>query len=189
VDPQTRRNLMSTVLDNIKNRRSIRQYLNKDVPENILTEIIEAVRWSPSWANTQCCEVVVVKDSEVKAKLQKTVSTGNPAHDAIIEAPVIVAMCAKPKLSGYYKNQSTTKFGDWFMFDLGIATQTLCLAAHSLGLGTVVVGLLDHNSAASILNLPDEHELVCLIPVGYPAKVPSAPNRRETEEFIHDERF
>ncbi|MCK4826427.1 nitroreductase family protein, partial [bacterium] len=71
---------MSTVLDNIKNRRSIRQYLNKDVPENILTEIIEAVRWSPSWANTQCCEVVVVKDSEIKAKLQETVSTGNPAH-------------------------------------------------------------------------------------------------------------
>ena len=75
------------------------------------------------------------------------------------------------------------------MFDLGLATQNLCLAAHACGLGTVILGLFDHNQAKTILKVPEGCELVSLIPMGYPAKRPSAPKRRQIEEFAHFDYF
>lgn len=173
----------------IQERRSIRKYEDKDVSQEDLNQILEAVRWSPSWTNCQCWDIVVVKDQAVKEKLQKTIAPKNPATKAIVAAPVLLAVCGKTGISGYYNNLATTKFADWFMFDLGIATQTLCLKAHELGLGTVIVGLLDHDKAKEVLEVPDTHELVALIPLGYPAKISKAPKRKEISEFTHYEKF
>jgi nitroreductase len=173
----------------IKGRRSIRRYQEKEVPEEHLQQILEAVRWSPSWANTQCWEVILVRDASIKAKLQETLSNTNPAKKAFTQAPVILALCGKLKSAGFYKDDPKTKFGDWFMFDLGIATQSLCLAAHHLGLGTVIVGSLNHDQAKEILGVDEAHELVALIPLGYPAKDSPAPRRREISEFCHEDIF
>jgi nitroreductase len=142
---------MSDFMEIIKGRRSIRIYQDQEITEEDLNQVLEAIRWSPSWANTQCWEVIVIKDSAIKQKLQETLSTGNPSTKAIGEAPVVITFCGKLQSAGYKKGQSTTKFGDWFMFDLGIATQDLCLAAHNLNLGTVIVGLFDHQSLSVFL--------------------------------------
>jgi len=173
----------------IKARRSVRRYEEKDVPEEVLSSILEAVRWSPSWANTQCWEVVVIRDREIKENLKESIFPKNPATNAITQAPLLLAVCGKLKSSGFYNNIVTTKFGDWFMFDLGLFTQTLCLAAQDLGLGTVVVGLFDHNKAKGIIKVPEGYELVALVPLGYPAKISSAPQRREIREFVHQNTF
>ena len=180
---------MAEFINVLKERRSIRKYEDKPVPEELLQQVLEAVRWSPSWANTQCWEVVVVKDAAVKQQLQETIGKGNPATKAIVDAPVVLAICGKLNDSGYYKGQVSTKFGDWFMFDLGLATQTLCLAAQDLGLGTVVVGLFDHDQAKRALQVAEGYELVALIPLGYAAKSGSAPKRREVAEFVHQDKF
>jgi nitroreductase len=180
---------MSALMETIKERRSIRRYEPKEIPEADLQQILESIQWSPSWANTQCWEVVVVKDNDMKQRLNETLPSTNPASKGLPEAPVVLALCGKLLSSGYYKGQVTTKFGDWFMFDLGIATQSLCLTAHSLGLGTVVVGLFDHDKAKKVLGVDEGYELVALIPVGYPAKGSPAPKRREISEFTHHDRF
>jgi nitroreductase len=181
---------MPEFIDIIKTRRSIRKYEDRDVPPEALDTILEAVRWAPSWANTQCWEIVVVRDRTVKEQLQATLPPkGNPAVGAMVQAPVVLALCGKLKSSGFYKDQVTTKFGDWFMFDLGIACQTIGLAAHALGLGTVVVGLFDHDKAGAVLKVPAGYELVAMLPLGFPAKISSAPNRREAAEFTHQDRF
>ncbi len=180
---------MEDLMTIVKQRRSIRNYSDKDIPEETLHTILEAVQWTPSWANTQCWEIIVVKDVNVKEKLQAAVPASNPAYKSILSAPVVLAICAKHGTSGYYKGIVTTKFGDWFMFDLGLATQSICLTAHSLGLGTVVVGLYEHDKVNAALNLPDGFDNVALIPLGYPTKIPSAPKRREISEFSHDNVF
>lgn len=180
---------MSDFTKVLKERRSIRRYENRPVPDDQLQIILEAVRWSPSWANTQCCEIVVVKDPQQKERLQAAFQPTNPASKAIVEAPVVLAVCGTLQRSGYYKGEATTKFGDWFMFDLGIVTQSICLAAWDLGLGTVITGLFDHGKAAQALAIPEGCELVSLIPVGYAAKGSSAPKRREIAEFTHYDRF
>jgi nitroreductase len=173
----------------IQERRSIRNFLDKEVPEDYLNQVLEAVRWAPSWANTQCWEVIVVENPEIKQMLQEAMSKGNPATRAIVEAPLVLALCGKLQSAGYYKGQVTTKFGDWFMFDLGLATQSLCLAAHDLGMGTVITGLFDHAKTMEILKVPEGFELVTLIPMGFPAKGTSAPKRREISEFTHYDQF
>jgi nitroreductase len=173
----------------MKGRRSIRRYQDKEIPESDLQKILEAVQWSPSWANTQCWEIVVIKDKEMKERINETLSAKNPARKGLPGAPVVLVVCGKTLSSGYYKGEVTTKFGDWVMFDLGIATQSICLTAHSLGLGTVVVGLFDHDKAKQVLGVGEGYEVVAILPVGYPAKDSSAPKRREISEFTHYDKF
>ena len=180
---------MDNFMQIVKNRRSIRKYDTQEVPEDVVNNLLETLRWTPSWANTQCWEVIWVKDKELREKLMEASYKGNPANKAIVDAPVLLALCAKLNTSGFYKGEVTTKFGDWFMFDLGLATQTLCLTAHCHGLGTVIIGLFDHDKAREILAVPEGHEVVALIPIGYPAQKPSAPKRKEVSEFLHYNTF
>lgn len=176
---------MMTVNDAITGRRSIRKYSEKDVPDSLLEKILEAVRWSPSWNNSQCWEIIAVRDAATKQKLAETLSEGNPARRAVTTAPILLAVCGRLGGAGYIKGEIRTKFGDWFLFDLGVATQTLCLSAHSEGLGTVVVGLFDHARAAEILEVKAGVEVVALVPLGYPDHAPKAPKRREVKDFLH----
>jgi nitroreductase len=180
---------MSELMDIIQSRRSIRRYQDKDIPEDLLNKLFEAARWAPSWANTQCWNFVVVKDRAIKKRIQENVSSRNPSSLAIANAPVLLVVCGQLKKSGYYNDEFPTKFGDWFMYDLGLATQNLCLAAHESGLGTVIVGLFDHDKVGEIIKLPAEHEVLVLIPLGYPDHEPSPPKRREIQEFVYNDSF
>ena len=180
---------MADLMDIIKKRRSIRRYQDKEVPPEILDQILESIRWSPSWANTQCWEVIVVKDQGMREKLQATFPDTNPAYKAVSQAPVVLVLCAKQERAGFYKGQASTKHGDWLMFDLGIATQTLCLVAHDLGVGTVITGVFDHDKVKGLLGVPDGYEVVSTIPLGYAAKDSTAPKRREVSEYAHYEKF
>jgi nitroreductase len=177
------------VMNVVKERRSVRNFEDRPIPDEMLQAVLEAVQWSPSWANTQCWEIVVVKSPEVKARLQEAVPKSNPAFKSILNAPVVLVLCARLNDSGYYKNVVTTKFGDWFMFDLGIATQSIALAAQAMGLGTVIAGLFEHDKAAAAVNMPAGHELVVMIPMGFPSKIPSAPKRKDISEFSREDSF
>lgn len=172
----------------IAGRRSIRRYRKDKIPEESLDKLLEAMRWSPSWANTQCWEVVVVRQQETRAKLQAILGR-NPAHDAVLQVPAVLVLCAKKGKAGFKKDGPTTKLGDWFMYDIGIANQNLCLAAHALGLGTVIVGSFDQDAVGEVLGVPPEYQVVSMLPVGYPDHEPKAPPRREVSEFRHDEKF
>ena len=181
---------MTDLMHLIQTRRSCRKYEATPISDEMLSQVLEALRWAPSWNNTQCWEVVVVKDPETKQALQSTLPPkGNPAVKAMVDAPVVLVLCAKTSLSGYFKDKASTKFGDWMMYDLGLATQNACLMAHALGLGTVVVGLFDHRKAAGVISLPPGYELVSMIPMGYPAKTSQASKRKEVDTFIHHDRW
>jgi len=181
---------MDDLLAIIQNRRSIRAIENRPIAEEDLNKVLEAIRWAPSWVNSQCWEVVMVTDPQVKKGLQESMAgMHNPAANAMVDAPVVLAICARIGASGYYKGEAATRFGDWMMFDLGLATQNLLLMAHSLGLGTVVVGLFDHQKAAQVIAVPDGYELVAMVPIGYPAKEARPPKRRSVSEFVHHNRW
>jgi nitroreductase len=132
---------------------------------------------------------VNVRHPQIRRKLQETVPPRNPAFAAIVDAPVLFAMCARKGLSGMIGDAMATKFGDWFMYDLGLATQNLCLAAHSLGLGTVVVGWFDHDQANAILNTPSEVEVVTLIPLGHRNQKGKVPKHKPIAAFLHEDTF
>jgi len=167
----------------------VRKYKGDPVPEEILKKVLEALQWAPSWANSQCWEIIVVDESELKSKLQACLPGGNPAFKAVVEAPLVIVVCGRKGKSGFKRGEPTTVFGDWMAFDLGIASQNLCLAAKALGLGTVHIGLLDHKKAKETLSLPEEIEVFEFIPLGYPAEEPKGPGRKALLEFVHWNNF
>ena len=177
------------LMETIKGRRSIRKYKPDPVPEEAFRTLIEAVRWAPSWSNTQCWEIIVIRDSKIKSEVAKTVPKNNPALPSMAEAPIILVMCGRKGISGYYKGQAETVKGDWAMFDTGLAMQNLCLAAYGMGLGTVIVGLFDHNKVEEILGVPQDVEVVAMTPLGYPATKGSIRARKEVSEFVFNERY
>ncbi len=177
------------LMEAITGRRSVRRYKADPVPEEALQAVLEGVRWAPSWANTQCWEVIVVRDPKIRLELTAALPKGNPALGSMTDAPLLLVLCGKKGISGYYRGQAATVKGDWLMFDTGIAMENLCLAAHGLGLGTVVIGLFDHKKAEEILNVPQGVEVVAMTPLGYPSSEGSTPKRKEISEFVYHERY
>ena len=151
--------------------------------------MINAARFAPSWANTQCWEFITVKDAEGKKKLAESLPPKNPARNAVEAACVNIIVCGKKAISGAKKGEFVTELGDWLLFDCGIATQNICLQAHNMGLGSVIVGYFDIGKVAEIMDVPSDVQVVCVIPIGKPKKIPGAPKRREIEEIWHKEKF
>src|SRR3989304_1558411 len=100
------------LMDAIKNRRSVRKYRTGPVSDEVVQAVLEAARWAPSWANTQCCRFIVVRDAELKARLEATIYGTTPSLPAFTAAPVVVVVCAEREKSGYYHGAPMTNKGD-----------------------------------------------------------------------------
>ena len=75
------------------------------------------------------------------------------------------------------------------MYDAGLATQNLCLAAHAVGLGTVIIGAFDAKKAGEILKVPEGFAVVVLVPLGYPAQAGRPSTRKELPEIAFYNKF
>ena len=177
------------LMEAIKGRRSIRKYKADAPSDEDLNFILEAARWSPSWANTQCWEFIIVRDAETKKKLAETLPEKNPARPAIGQAPVVIAACALKEKAGYFKGNPATDKGDWLLFDTALALQNLTLAAHSRGLGTVHVGFFDSRKAEEILKVPSITAVVELLPLGYPDEEARVTPRKQIDDFVFYESY
>ena len=174
----------------IKDRRSVRRYKPDALSEEEINTVLEAARWAPSWNNTQCWRFILVEDSELKEKLAETIRPKeNRAIAAIKEAPVTIVACAELGKSGFYKDLEPTDKGDWFMFGVALAMGNLTLAAHSIGLGTVHVGLFDAIKVTEILEVPEGYTVVEMTPLGYPDESPKIPKRKELNEILFKNKF
>jgi nitroreductase len=174
----------------ILKRRSVRKFTDYQVTDAEIQELLEAARWAPSWANTQVWEFIVVRDRQVTEKIAGTYAQNNPATKCTQTASAVIVGCAKTGLSGAHDGKNLTIFSEWFLFDLALAVQNLCLRAHDLGLGTVIVSLLDHQALKKVLSVPEGYEAVTVIPVGKPA-VPDkqGPPRKAIADFTYLDRY
>jgi nitroreductase len=177
------------LLKTIQERRSIRSYRNDPVPEEILQEVLEAARRSPSWANTQISRFTVVKDQATKEGLAGTLMSKNPVSKAIVQAPIVICLVAQKGISGLYKGEPVTDKGDWFLFDAGIAMEHLVLAAWSFGLGTCHVGAFDAKKVEEILKVPEGYTAVAMTPLGYFDELPSATPRKPLKDIVFADTF
>jgi nitroreductase len=177
-------------LEAIKTRRSVRKFSDQPVEPEKLQAVLEAVQQAPSWSNMQCWSLVVVQDQELRAKISELSFVesffatygykSNPAQKGLAQAPIVLVACADPQQSGDLRGEQ------YFMADLGIATQNLMLAAHDLGLGTVFVGVFDEEQLKTMLGIPAAIRIVGLFPLGYPAgEVKGGPPRKPLNEFVH----
>jgi len=173
----------------IEGRRSVRKFTEYRVTDDEIRQLLEAARLAPSWANTQVWEFVVVRDRQIIEKVAGTLSPNNPATKGILASSAVIVACAKTGVSGSYTGKEVTKHKEWFMFDLGMAVQNLCLRAHELGLGTVVAGLMDHDACKKIIDLPEGYEVLAALPIGKPAVIRNSPGRKDLASFTHLDKF
>ena len=173
-----------TAKECILGRRSIRKFKADAVDHELLKQIVETASYAPSWKHTQITRYIVVEGA-LKDKIATEGTTIYPGNGTIIQnAPALVAVTVIKNRSGYERDGSfSTDRGDgWQMYD--VASQTFCLAAHEAGLGTVIMGLFDRSTVESLLQLPEDRELVALIPIGYPDIEPEAPKRKPVDDLV-----
>lgn len=174
-------------LECIKTRRSVRKFTEQPVDRALLEQVVAAAAYAPSWKNTQIARYTVVTDPEKKQRLadecmmdfafnQKTSS----------HAPALVVVTAITGRSGYERDGSfsTSQGTHWQSFDAGVATQTFCLAAHALGLGTVIMGIFDEAKVRAVLDLPAEQMVSAIIAIGHPAEQPVCPKRKDVDTLL-----
>jgi nitroreductase len=166
------------VFDAIKGRRSIRSYQDKPVDQEKIGLLLEALRWAPSAGNRQPWEVIVVDDPE------KIESLANAALEQMWmkTAPVILAVCINEKIAkGTYGERSE----QYALQTIGMATENMMLAAHSIGLGTCCVTAFEDDKVRDIMDCMEFIKPVALVTVGYPKEEPPVPYREEIAEFTH----
>ncbi len=175
-----------TAKECIKGRRSIRRFKDQPIDHALLSEIIETASYAPSWKHTQITRYIAVS-GELKNKIASQCTSAYPKNGEIIaQAPMLIVVTYIKGRSGFERDgsYSTAKEGSWQMFDAGIAAQTFCLAAYEQGIGSVIMGIFDEAEAASLLELPEEREIVALIPIGYPDEEPVAPRRKPVDDLL-----
>lgn len=170
----------------IKGRRSIRKFKPDSVPHDLLSTIVETASYAPSWKHTQIVRYVAVENPLKDRIADECTSAYHNNGNIIRNAPMLIAVTFVKNRSGFERDGSyTTHRGDsWQMFDTGIACEAFCLAAYEAGLGSVILGIFDDEKAAEILEIPEDRDLVALIPIGYPDEEPVAPKRKPVEDLL-----
>ncbi len=172
--------------DCILGRRSIRKFKTDAVSHELLNEIVELASYAPSWKHTQITRYIAVEGA-LKDKIASEGTSIYPGNGTIIaNAPMLIAVTVIKNRSGFERDgsYSTPRKDTWQMYDAGAASQTFCLAAYEKGLGSVIMGLFDQDKVEALLGLPEDRELVALIPIGYPDESPAAPKRKSVEDLL-----
>jgi nitroreductase len=156
-------------LETIFTRRSVRAFTQEPVPGELLRQVLHATAASASGGNVQPWGFVLVQVPERVAAL-RSLSPG------IIGQPTaVIAICLD---SGRASRLGGAGGQEMSWLDIGLATQNLLLAAHSLGLGACPIGSFHSQGVVTFLELPADVQPVLLVALGYPAIRPAPPGRR-----------
>ena len=165
------------ILKAIKERRSIRNFQKKDIPQKIVDKLIDALICAPSAGNLQARKFFFVKD----AKLKEEIAAAALNQDFIAESPLVIVGCTDSRISGRYGERGVYLYS---IQDVAASIMGMMLVAHESGLGTVWVGAFREEEVFDLLNLPRNLRPVSIVPVGYPVKIPSPPPRVSPKEAV-----
>jgi len=158
-------------------RQSVRVYLPREIEEDALRKIFDAINRAPSAGNLQAYRVWVVRDSATKQKLAKAAL----GQDFMAGAPLVLVFCAEPARAGRYGARGTELY---CIQDATVAVAYAQLAATALGLATCWIGAFKETEVTRILKLAAGLRPIAMLPVGYGAETPPRTPRRPLSEMI-----
>ena len=195
-----------TVLDAVRGRRSVRRYLQKEVPEELVSGVLEAGRWAPSPHGRQPWRFAVVTRVETKERLAAAMGDewrSNLEMDGqsqeiverrlegsrrrLLDAPVLVLLCLYLEDLDVYpdaaRQESETTMA---VQSLGAAAQNMLLAAYDLGLdaGWMCAPLFCPEKALEVLGLAPELVPHALLTLGYAEGDPPARRERRSLDAL-----
>lgn len=138
----------------IKTRFSERKYLQEEVPNEYIAQILEAGRHAPNSCNLQVGQYIVITEEALRTRLSKI------ATSKMLWAPINIVMIIDSRVT--LKHQSA-------VMSLGASMQNMILTAHELGLATCpMAGFSNDDKVKEILNIPRHFDVVLLLGLGYP---------------------
>lgn len=185
---------MNEVLQQLHDRKSVRVYEDRPVPEDVKQAVLAAAIQAPSAGNMALYTILDITDPEIKAKL--SVSCDNQPF--IATAPMVLIFCADYRrwYDVFCASLDTVRkpdMGDLFLAeaDAIIAAQNAVVAAHSLGLGSCYIGDITENFEyhKELLHLPQYVVPAAMLCMGYPTAQQLArpkPPRHETSCLVHE---
>ena len=160
------------LLEFLKSRRSIRNFQEKEIPDNELKMILEAGRWAPSGSNKQPWQFIIIKNKEILKKISETAIYGK----FIKKVPVAVAIVGK-----------ISENPNWYVQDTTLASMNMMLMAFSLNIGTCWIGSMDREKAKELLELGKDDFLLTLLPLGYiKGNIPKPTLRKNLDEITKE---
>ena len=167
------------VYEAIRQRYSVRGYLDKDIEDDKLNRILEAARLAPSARNIQEWKFIIVKDGDTRQKMIDACK----GQQFVGQAPVVIVACAV--ITDY-----TMSCGQLaYPVDLAIAVDHMTLQAVELGLGTCWIGAFYEDKVKELLQIPEEVRIVAVLPVGYPATTPKEKDRKTLDQITCREKW
>jgi len=154
----------ASVYDKIRSRRTIRKYLQKAVPEEVLLRCVDAARLSPSGANMQPLKYVIVNDQKLLTKVFSTLSWAGylpdyqPTAEEMPRAYIIILLDEKISRTPNH--------------DAGIAAMSISMVAYDEGLGSCILGAVDRAKLREIVKVPESLAIALVVALGYPAENP-----------------
>ena len=181
-------------MKNLMTRRTIRQYSNKEVTDELLNRLMNEAARTQTMGNLQLYSVVVTRSDEMKQRLA-------PAHfnqPMVTSAPVVLTICADFHRTTRWceERKATPGYNNFLSFqnaaiDALLYTQTLCNLMDEEGLGYCYLGTTVYMPQMIIdtLQLPQLVMPVATLTVGWPAETPALSDRLPLESFVHQETY
>ena len=138
--------MAGSILSIIKKRRSTRHFIQKEVDDSILLELVEAAIWAPTGGNIQMWYFVIVKEKGVLERV-KAFSPG-----LLGDPSCLVVVCSDRKKA--FERAGKLGRDESCVMDTSMAAQNLMLMAAEKGLGTCPIGSFNKKAVGKILELP-----------------------------------
>ena len=170
--------VQNETIQTILSRKSVRQFLQKPVPEDYIAEMLECARFAPSGLNNQPWRFIVVDNRKTQTRLAELTYYS----DILLSAPLSIAV---------YMDIAASYNREKDIAAIGASIQNICLAAHSMGLGAVWIGdiLKNKERVSTVLDAPDSFELIAVLAAGYYEVPPVKTERKPLSELVWKNRY
>lgn len=172
---------MNPKLDTIFSRRSIRKYQDREVPDEMINDLLEAAMAAPSAVAKDPWHFIVVKRRETLDTIAATL----PNTKMLSQASAAFIVCGDI-------NKAHIQAESYMLQDLSAAVENILISANILGLGTCWLGLHPRPDRLAFIRelfgLPDNIIPMCGIALGWPAERPE-PRTRYRKERVHTEKW
>lgn len=185
----------SEVMTCLKERASVRSFLEKDIPTDVMSELYQAACHSATGGNLQPYSIIEVRNKEKKQELMDT----NQMQPIVEQAPVSLLFCVDWRRSERWAKLNHAPFSArdgfrhfWIAFqDTIIAAQSLCIAAEDKGLGSVYLGTVEScfDQLRDIFSLPEGVFPVVILSLGYPKKYPKVASKLMEDTIVSREAY
>ncbi len=161
------------VFEAIEKRFSCRDFKDERIKRDELNKILEAGRLAPTACNNQPELIYVVESEEGLEKLKK-------ASKYTFNSKTVLVVCYNTNAS-WHRRYDMKDHGN---IDASIVAENMVLEATALGIGSCYVCALKPDALKEELEIPEEYEVVCMLPLGYPKELKPHNSRKPLKDII-----